>query len=219
MAAQLGVAIVAPDTSPRGEGVPDDPDAAYDFGLGAGFYLNATQAQWKQHYQMYDFIVSELPSVIEANLPVSDKKSISGHSMGGHGALTIALKNPTMYASVSAFSPIANPTQVPWGKKAFSGYLGEDTESWNQYDTCWLLRAFDAQKNTPVPARVDQGSSDNFLAEQLSTPALQAVVKEQGYPMEVHMQSGYDHSYYFIASFIDDHLRFHAKHLGLMAEK
>jgi len=214
-AAELGMAIVAPDTSPRGEGVPDDPNGDYDFGLGAGFYLNATQPPWNTHYHMYDFIVNELPGVIEAHFPVTDERAISGHSMGGHGALSIALKNPHAYRSMSAFSPIANPTQVPWGKKAFTHYLGEDVTLWEAYDTCLLLKAYDME-NTPVtPGLVDQGDADNFLEAQLSTPALQAVVNEKGYPMQIHMQPGYDHSYYFIASFIDKHLDFHAQHLGL----
>ncbi|MCY7295627.1 S-formylglutathione hydrolase [Alteromonas sp. a30] len=212
VAAELGMAIVTPDTSPRGGAVPDDPQGAYDLGLGAGFYVNATQAPWSTYYHMYDFVVSELPKVIEQHFPVNRIKSISGHSMGGHGALTIALKNAGEYCSVSAFAPIANPTQVPWGKKAFSQYLGEDESSWAQYDTCLLLKTF---QNEPVPALVDQGEADNFLEEQLSTDTLKKMVEQVNYPMQIRLQAGYDHSYYFIASFIEEHLRFHAKYMEL----
>jgi S-formylglutathione hydrolase len=208
-AAKYGVAIVAPDTSPRGEGVPDDAEGAYDFGLGAGFYVNATQAPWSNHYQMYDYIISELPALVNANLPVdSERVGIMGHSMGGHGALTIGLKNPTKYLSMSAFSPIASPMHCPWGEKALSHYLGDDRETWRQYDTCELLAA--AQK--PVPALVDQGSADNFLTGQLNTGKLMQTATDNNYPMTIRMQAGYDHSYYFIASFIEDHIAFHCRH-------
>ncbi|WP_461538166.1 S-formylglutathione hydrolase [Spongorhabdus nitratireducens] len=210
VAAELGIAIVAPDTSPRGDDVADDPEGAYDFGLGAGFYLNATEAPWNRHYRMYDYITQELPALVEANFPVSSIRSISGHSMGGHGALTIALKNPEAYKSVSAFSPICHPVDCPWGQKAFSSYLGNDKESWKQYDAVELIKTTAAK----VPALVDQGSSDGFLEEQLKPEALKQVVKATGYPLELRMQEGYDHSYYFISSFIEDHLRFHAKHLS-----
>ncbi|UJF20134.1 S-formylglutathione hydrolase [Vibrio sp. SS-MA-C1-2] len=208
VAAELGIAIVAPDTSPRGEGVPDDPDSSYDFGLGAGFYLNATQAPWDQHYQMYDYVVDELVSVVEANFPVSQQRSISGHSMGGHGALSIALKNPEKYCSATAFSPIVNPMVVPWGIKAFSNYLGDDPQLWAQYDSCELMKS---AKET-VPMLVDQGDADNFLVEQLKPENLQAVADDVSYPLQLRMQAGYDHSYYFIASFIEEHLRFHKVH-------
>lgn len=157
-AAELGVAIVAPDTSPRGESVPDDSEGAYDFGLGAGFYLNATQEPWSTHYHMYDYVVKELPALIEANFPVNTKKSISGHSMGGHGALSIGLKHPDLYRSVSAFSPITNPMNCPWGIKAFSLYLGEDKANWSRYDSCELLKSADSVP----PILVDQGSADSF---------------------------------------------------------
>ncbi|WP_445945854.1 S-formylglutathione hydrolase [Shewanella sp.] len=210
LAAQLGIAIVAPDTSPRGDDVPDCPDAAYDFGLGAGFYVNATQAPFNTHYQMYDYIVNELPSLIEVHFPVNNKRSIAGHSMGGHGALTIALKNPTRYQSVSAFSPICNPINSPWGIKAFSGYLGKDKQNWLNYDSCELMK----KSHHFVPALVDQGEDDSFLKEQLKPENLQAVAKNINYPLKLRMQPGYDHSYYFIASFIEDHLHFHAKHLS-----
>ncbi|MEO3684153.1 S-formylglutathione hydrolase [Shewanella vesiculosa] len=212
IAAELGMAIVAPDTSPRGEGVADDPDGAYDFGLGAGFYLNATKPPFSQHYQMYDYVVNELPALIEAHFPVTEQRSISGHSMGGHGALTIALKNPHRYNSLSAFSPICHPMDSPWGIKAFRGYLGDNQQQWQQYDSCELM----AKSQQFVPALVDQGSKDNFLDEQLKPQILVQAAKNKGYPLELRMQPGYDHSYYFIATFIEDHLRFHAKHLALL---
>jgi S-formylglutathione hydrolase len=211
IAAELGMAIVAPDTSPRGEGVADDTDGAYDFGLGAGFYLNATKPPFSQHNQMYDYVVNELPALIEAHFPVTEQRSISGHSMGGHGALTIGLKNPHRYNSLSAFSPICHPMDCPWGIKAFRGYLGDDQQQWQQYDSCELM----ANSQQFVPTLVDQGSNDNFLDEQLKPQALVQVAKDKGYPLELRMQPGYDHSYYFIATFIEDHLRFHAKHLAL----
>lgn len=207
VASELGIAIVAPDTSPRGDHIPDDPGAAYDFGLGAGFYVNATQQPWRQHYQMYDYVVSELPELIEHNFPVNDKRGIAGHSMGGHGALVIALRNPDRYSSVSAFSPICNPVNAPWGQKAFMGYLGNDREQWKNYDACELLKI----SLKAVPALVDQGSNDTFLHEQLHLDALKKAVADKGYPMTIRMQEGYDHSYYFITTFIEDHLRFHSE--------
>ena len=209
IAAQLGIAIVAPDTSPRGEGVPDDEDAAYDFGLGAGFYVNATQAPWNKHYQMYDYVVQELPSLIESIFPVSDQRAISGHSMGGHGALVVALKNIERYSSVSAFSPICNPVNCPWGQKALGNYLGDDRQSWAQYDASELMKASEFH----IPALVDQGGADDFLLEQLKPEVLEAAAKVSAYPLELRLQEGYDHSYFFIASFIEDHLRFHAANL------
>lgn len=209
-AAEQGVAIVAPDTSPRGEGVPDDPDAAYDFGLGAGFYVNATQEPWRRHYQMYEYILEELPSLMNANFPVdSERTGIFGHSMGGHGALTIALKNPGRYRSVSAFSPICSPLNCPWGEKALGNYLGASTEDWQQYDTTVLVR----QATERLPVLIDQGDADNFLKEQLKTPLLVLASQDADYPIEIRMQSGYDHSYFFIATFISDHIRFHANNL------
>ncbi|QYJ75427.1 S-formylglutathione hydrolase [Shewanella sp. FJAT-52076] len=205
LAATLGLAIVAMDTSPRGEGVADDPDGAWDFGLGAGFYLNATEAPWSKHYRMYDYVVKELPKLIESNFPVSSKRSIAGHSMGGHGALTIALKNPGRYASVSAFSPICNPSQSPWGQKAFGNYLGKDRESWREYDSCELI----GRGAEPIPMLVDQGDADSFLETELMPQRLQRAADSADFPLNLRMQSGYDHSYYFIASFIDEHLEFH----------
>lgn len=208
-AAKLGIAIVAPDTSPRGDGVADDKDGSYDFGLGAGFYVNATQVPFNQHYQMYDYVVNELPDLIEANFPVTSKRAISGHSMGGHGALTIALKHPDRYSSVTAFSPIANPINCPWGQKALSGYLGDNQDDWLQYDSSELMKG---SMGKQLPALVDQGDADNFLEEQLKPETLQAAAKASSYPLTVRMQAGYDHSYYFISSFIAEHLRFHAKY-------
>lgn len=209
VAAELGIAIVAPDTSPRGDSIPDDPEGAYDFGIGAGFYLNATEAPWNRFYHMYDYVVKELPAVIEAHFPVSGVKAISGHSMGGHGALTIALKNSDDYRSVSAFSPIVNPAAVPWGEKAFTNYLGEDRQTWLEYDSCALIKK--AEKHLPM--LIDQGDGDQFLHEQLQPGNLLQAAEEAGYPLELRMQEGYDHSYYFISSFIEDHLRFHGEHL------
>ncbi|WP_150299251.1 S-formylglutathione hydrolase [Pseudomonas profundi] len=206
LAAELGLVIVAPDTSPRGEGVADDPDGAYDFGLGAGFYINATQQPWAAHYRMYDYVTAELPALVEASLPVSERRSISGHSMGGHGALICALKNPGRYQSVSAFAPIVNPVDCPWGQKAFGGYLGSDRAQWEQWDTCELIAG--AQERLPL--LIDQGEADNFLDEQLKPQALEAAAAAAGHPLTLRRQPGYDHSYYFIASFIDDHLRHHA---------
>jgi len=206
IAAELGIAIVAPDTSPRGPNVPDDPDSAWDFGLGAGFYVNATEMPWRRHYRMYDYVVDELPKLVESHFAVSDARSISGHSMGGHGALVSALRNPGRYRSVSAFSPITHPMDCPWGRKAFGHYLGEDTEQWRQWDTCELL----AGASERLPLLVDQGDADDFLTTQLKPEALQASCAKYSHPLELRMQKGYDHSYYFIASFIEDHLRHHA---------
>ena len=206
MAAELGLIIIAPDTSPRGEGVADDANGAYDFGLGAGFYVNATQEPFARHYRMYDYVVQELPTLIEANFPVSDKRGIAGHSMGGHGALICALKNPGHYQSVSAFSPISNPMNCPWGEKAFSLYLGEERSRWREWDASVLI----AEASEKLPILVDQGDCDDFLEGQLKPQALQAAAKAAAHPLTLRMQPGYDHSYYFIASFIDDHLRHHA---------
>ncbi|MBU2869187.1 S-formylglutathione hydrolase [Colwellia sp. E2M01] len=208
VAAELGIAIVAPDTSPRGPGVADDD--AYDLGQGAGFYVNATQAPWKNHYQMYDYIVDELPELIEATFPVNNKRAISGHSMGGHGALTIALKNPERYCSVSAFSPISNPINCPWGQKAFTAYLGDDTATWAEYDASKLM----VSATDFVAAKVDQGGGDNFLTEQLKPESLMLAAEQSNYPLELVIHQGYDHSYYFISSFIEEHLRFHWQFLS-----
>ena len=207
VAAELGIAIVAPDTSPRGDDVANDD--GYDLGQGAGFYVNATESPWNTHYRMYDYVLNELPALVESVFPVTDQRSVAGHSMGGHGALVLALRNPQTYQSVSAFSPISNPVSCPWGKKAFAAYLGNDTGRWAAYDASLLMRK--AQQF--VPALVDQGDADNFLAEQLRPEALEASAHISGYPLELNLREGYDHSYYFIASFIEDHLRFHGRHL------
>jgi S-formylglutathione hydrolase len=214
LAATLGIAIVAPDTSPRGEGVADDENQAYDLGLGAGFYVNATEAPWNKHYQMYDYIVDELPALIEANFPVTNQRVISGHSMGGHGALMIGLRNPELYQSISAFSPICNPIQCAWGEKAFSAYLGNNIEDWKHYDSCELL----AQQAQHQPILIDQGSNDSFLQEQLKPDNLTAVANTERNNIQLNMREGYDHSYYFISSFIESHLTFHAKNLGLLSK-
>jgi len=207
VAAELGLVLVMPDTSPRGEGVANDD--AYDLGQGAGFYLNATQAPWAAHYRMYDYINSELPALITEHFSVSDRQAIMGHSMGGHGALTIALRNPGKFSSASAFAPIVNPLAVPWGQKAFRAYLGDDRESWQAYDSCWLMQNTADQ----LPILIDQGENDQFLAEQLQPQRLEAVAAETNFPLTVRIQPGYDHSYFFISSFVEDHLRFHAKYL------
>ena len=210
-AAEFGVAIVAPDTSPRGDDVPDDPEGAYDFGLGAGFYVNATQAPWATHYNMYDYITAELPVVVAANFPVeAERSSIMGHSMGGHGALTIALKNPGRYQSVSAFAPICSPLNCPWGEKALRNYIGEDRNAWRQYDTCELVH--DATQRLPL--LVDQGTADDFLEEQLKPELLQRACEQAGHPLSLNMREGYDHSYFFIASFIAQHIEYHASALA-----
>lgn len=211
-AARYGIAIVAPDTSPRGDDVPDDPDQAYDFGLGAGFYLNATQQPWSTHYYMYDYVRAELPQLLAAELRLDHSRcAISGHSMGGHGALSIALKNPAQYQSVSAFSPICSASRCPWGEKALSLYLGDDRDLWSDHDVVELVN----KATETLPILVDQGDADTFLAEQLNTPLLVETSQQCDYPMRIRMQPGYDHSYYFIASFIGEHLQFHAQNLGL----
>lgn len=210
VAAELGLVLVAPDTSPRGDGVPDDPEGAYDFGLGAGFYVNATEAPWSTHYRMHDYVVEELPALIEAHFPVSARRGISGHSMGGHGALVCALRNPGRYLSVSAFAPISNPSDCPWGQKALARYLGEDPAAWAEWDACRLLG--NAQERLPL--LVDQGEADDFLALQLKPAALQAAAEAASHPLTLRLQPGYDHSYYFIASFIEAHLRHHAATLN-----
>lgn len=207
LAAELGIAIVAPDTSPRGEAVADDD--GYDLGQGAGFYVNATQTPWNRHYHMYDYVLNELPQLVETTFPVNDARSIMGHSMGGHGALVLALRNPNRFQSVSAFSPISNPVNVPWGQKALTAYLGKDIATWADYDASLLMR----KATQFVPVLVDQGDADQFLDDQLHPETLEAAAKASGYPLTLNRRDGYDHSYYFIASFIDDHLRFHSRHL------
>ncbi|HFX4631530.1 TPA: S-formylglutathione hydrolase [Escherichia coli] len=209
VAAELGIVLVMPDTSPRGEQVANDD--GYDLGQGAGFYLNATQPPWATHYQMYDYLRDELPALIQSQFNVSDRCAISGHSMGGHGALIMALKNPGKYTSVSAFAPIVNPCSVPWGIKAFSTYLGEDKNAWLEWDSCALMYASNAQD--AIPTLIEQGDNDQFLADQLQPAVLAEAARQKAWPMTLRIQPGYDHSYYFIASFIEDHLRFHAQYL------
>lgn len=210
-ASHYNVIVVAPDTSPRGDDVANAD--RYDLGQGAGFYVNATQAPWSAHYQMYDYIVEELPALIEANFPANDQRSIFGHSMGGHGALMIALRNPERYASASAFSPIVAPSQVPWGQQAFSAYLGDDKDTWQLYDTVNL--ANQSQGKRQLPILIDQGLADEFLVEQLQPELLEQAAAQANYPMTLRRQAGYDHSYYFIASFIGEHITHHAKALGV----
>ncbi|NMP27162.1 S-formylglutathione hydrolase [Rahnella sp. SAP-1] len=211
VAAELGLLLVMPDTSPRGEDVANDE--GYDLGQGAGFYLNATQAPWAAHYRMYDYLIDELPQLLQEHFNISDRQSIMGHSMGGHGALMLALRNPQRFRSASAFAPIVNPAQVPWGRKAFSAYLGSDESQWLQYDSCHLLASLPAGQAT-FPILVDQGDSDQFLADQLQPAKLAEIARERHWPLQLRVQPGYDHSYFTIASFVEDHLRFHAGYLG-----
>ncbi|WP_136253552.1 S-formylglutathione hydrolase [Onishia niordana] len=208
LAAELGIAIVCPDTSPRGLDLPGEHDS-YDFGSGAGFYVNATQEPWAKHYRMYDYVAEELPSVVRQHFPVNGRESISGHSMGGHGALVLALRRPGQYAAVSAFAPVVNPVASPWGQKAFTHYLGEDTRNWTQYDACELV----AKGASRQPLFIDQGEADNFLDEQLMPERLEAACEKRDHPLTLRRHAGYDHSYYFIATFIEDHLRYHAEQL------
>ncbi len=209
-AAEHYVAILCPDTSPRGETVPDDPDGAWDFGLGAGFYVDATATPWSEHYKMYSYITEELPALVAANFPqILDRQSIMGHSMGGHGALTIALKNPERFSSISAFAPICSPLNCPWGHKALGLYLGDDREQWSEYDSCALLQT----RGCHLPILVDQGEADNFFAEQLKPELLEQAASNAGVELTLRRHTGYDHSYFFIASFIEDHIRFHANAL------
>jgi len=203
-AAAHGLIVVAPDTSPRGDDVVDAE--GYDLGKGAGFYVDATEAPWSAHYRMHDYVVNELPALIESTFPATDARGISGHSMGGHGALTIALRNPGRYRSVSAFSPIVAPSQVPWGQKAFSAYLGEDRDAWRAYDAVELVGAASER----LPLLVDQGDADEFLTKQLRPELLATACAKAGHPLELRSRAGYDHSYYFIASFLGEHVAHHA---------
>lgn len=208
--ARLGLIFVAPDTSPRGEGVAADPDGAWDFGLGAGFYVDAAQAPYAAHYRMWSYVTEELPTLIAAHFPADmDRQSIMGHSMGGHGALTIGLNHPDRYRAVSAFAPIVAPSQVPWGQKALSGYLGDDHAAWRRHDAVALI-----EDGARVPALlVDQGEADGFLERELRPDLLRAACAAAGIPLELRLQPGYDHSYYFISTFMADHLRWHADRL------
>lgn len=208
--AELGLIFVAPDTSPRGEDVPDDADGAYDFGLGAGFYVDATETPFAQHYRMRSYIERELPELIAAHFPADmSAQGIMGHSMGGHGALTISLRDPGRFRSISAFAPIVAPSQVPWGHKALGGYLGQDRQNWLEYDSCALI---DGGARLP-DLLVDQGDADNFLAEQLKTHLLEEACAKAGQKATIRMQPGYDHSYYFISTFMAEHLAWHADRL------
>jgi S-formylglutathione hydrolase len=210
IAEEIGLAIVVPDTSPRGLGVPGEADS-YDFGLGAGFYVDASQPPWSRGYRMYSYVAKELPAVVVKNFPIDiERAGILGHSMGGHGALTIALKNPRAYRSVSAFAPIASPMRCPWGQKALTGYLGADHSQWRKYDTTALIE--DHGWSGP-PIVVDQGTADQFLESQLKPELLQEACVRSGVSLDLRMREGYDHSYFFIASFIEDHLRFHVRHV------
>uniref|UniRef100_A0A6U9N238 S-formylglutathione hydrolase n=1 Tax=Zooxanthella nutricula TaxID=1333877 RepID=A0A6U9N238_9DINO len=205
------VVLIMPDTSPRGDGVPDESPKEFDFGVGAGFYLNATTEKYRTHYNMYDYVVKELPSLVETHFNVAPLRSVSGHSMGGHGALTIALKNPDRYTSVSAFAPICNPTNVPWGTKALSLYLGDAKEAWKQYDACELIKNY---KGKDLHILCDQGTADNFLCgdvNQLQPLAFIAAAQEAKVPVTFRMQAGFDHSYYFMSTFIGEHIAHHAR--------
>jgi S-formylglutathione hydrolase len=209
--AELGLVFVAPDTSPRGEDVPDDPAGAYDFGLGAGFYVDATQEPYREHYRMWSYVTDELPKLVAAEFPVDmDRQAITGHSMGGHGALTVALRSPGRFRSVSAFAPIVAPSQVPWGQKALAGYIGDDRAPWRQHDAVALI-----EDGAHVPELlVDVGDADPFLDKELRPELLERACADAGIPLKLRRQAGYDHSYYFISSFMADHLRWHAERLA-----
>ncbi len=208
--AELGLIFVAPDTSPRGDGVPDDPEGAYDFGLGAGFYVNATKAPYARHYRMRDYLEEELPALIAREFPADmERQGISGHSMGGHGALTIGLRNPERFRSISAFAPIVAPSLAPWGQKALRGYLGDDEKLWREYDAVSLIQD-GARVNHLL---IDQGGDDQFLAEQLKPELLEEACRLAAISLDLKVHAGYDHSYYFISTFMEKHLRWHAERL------
>lgn len=207
-AAEHGLVIVAPDTSPRGDDVADAD--GYDLGKGAGFYVNATEEPWAKHYRMYDYVVDELPALVEKSFSVTDARSVSGHSMGGHGALIVGLKNPGRYKSISAFAPIVSPTDVPWGHQAFTAYLGEDKSVWNEWDACKLV----AEAEEKLPLLVDQGSADDFLLVQLKPKHLIEACSNADHPLTLRMQDDYDHSFYFVSTFMGDHIAHHAQHLN-----
>jgi len=212
--AEAGMIFIAPDTSPRGEGVPDDPEGAWDFGLGAGFYVDATQAPWDRHYNMARYIIDELPALVADHFPTdASRQGICGHSMGGHGALTLALRNPGRFASVSAFAPIVAPRQVPWGQKALPRYLGDDEAAWRAHDAVALIE--DGARLTEL--LVDVGTADPFLDEQLRPELLEAACRNAGIPLELRRRAGYDHSYYFISTFMAEHVRWHSQRLSRRA--
>jgi len=211
-ASEAQLAIICPDTSPRGLNLPGD-NASWDFGVGAGFYVNATAEPWKTNYQMFDYVTQELPALIQEAFPVTTKKSVFGHSMGGHGALISYLKNPGLYESVSAFSPISNPINCPWGQKAFNGYFGsENKEAWKKWDATELIQEFKSDKKNPI--LIDQGTEDEFLKNQLHPEKFEEAAKKVGYPVQVNYEEGYDHSYFFISSFIEKHILHHKKFLS-----
>ncbi|MHA7871622.1 MAG: S-formylglutathione hydrolase [Hyphococcus sp.] len=211
IASELGVMIINPDTSPRGEGVPDDPEGAYDFGLAAGFYVNATQAPWSKHYQMYDYVTQELRALAEKDLPVDPARTgIFGHSMGGHGALTLHLKNPDIYKTCSAFAPIAAPGQTPWGRKAFSSYLGADEAAWAAYDATMLV----AERPSDAEIFIDQGDADPYLREELRPDLFARAAAQSGQKLTLKMREGYDHSFFFISTFLEEHMRWHLARLN-----
>ncbi|MBN4078898.1 S-formylglutathione hydrolase [Gammaproteobacteria bacterium AH-315-C21] len=210
VAAELGMIIVAPDTSPRGDNVPND--TSYDLGQGAGFYLDATQAPWSEHFNMYSYITHDLQEFMLKHFPVNrSRQAISGHSMGGHGALTIGLKNPELFKSISAFAPIVAPSQVPWGQKAFAHYIGDNKDNWQHYDACELVKKLGGTDKTPI--LIDQGLADDFYETELKPELFQQACSEVGQKLTLRLQEGYDHSYFFMSSFIDDHLRFHHNNL------
>jgi S-formylglutathione hydrolase len=214
VAAELGIMLVSPDTSPRGEGVPDDPDDDYDFGLGAGFYVNSSQAPWSKNYQMYDYVTQELQKIVFDNFPGdAARHGLTGHSMGGHGALIIGLRNPELFSSLSAFAPICTTLHSPWGTKAMAYYLGDDQSTWSNYDACEVARSV-SDPSIYRNILVDQGADDPYLEEQLKPELLKAACEESGLPLELRVHDGYDHGYYFIATFIEEHLRFHADQLS-----
>ena len=209
-AADLGLILISPDTSPRGDGVPDDPDDAYDFGIAAGFYLNATEAPWSKYFHMYDYVTLELPEIIFSKFPGdADRQGIFGHSMGGHGALTIGLKNPQTFKSISAFAPICSPMNCPWGRKAFENYLGSDKSTWPAYDATELIRQLgDSRPQNRI--LIDQGLDDQFLEQELHPHLFEAACAEHSVDLELRRHEGYDHGYYFISTFMDDHLKHHS---------
>jgi S-formylglutathione hydrolase len=215
VAAELGLMLVSPDTSPRGEDVPDDPDGAYDFGIGAGFYLNATESPWSANFQMYEYLTRELPEIIFSEFPGDkDRQGIFGHSMGGHGALTLGLKNPHTFKSISAFAPICSPMNCPWGKKALSNYLGSDESAWTEYDATALIKNLgDSRPQNKI--LIDQGLDDQFLEQELHPHLFEDACAEHSVDVELRRHEGYDHGYYFISTFMEDHLRHHSSRLAV----